>query len=84
MDHVEFLYSRVCALVPGLFCGFDVYSGIMGGIPAARYREQVMSESHEATEAGDSKDPSSDLYPFRTPNRGMSLVSSGPPTTTHV
>ena len=56
----------------------------MGGIPAARYREQVMSESHEATEAGDSKDPSSDLYPFRTPNRGMSLVSSCPPTTTHV
>ena len=27
---------------------FDVYSGIMGDIPAARYRERVMGESHEA------------------------------------
>ena len=29
---------------------FDVYSGIMGDITAARYREGVMGESHEATE----------------------------------
>ena len=29
---------------------FDVYSGIMGDIPATRYRERVMGESHEATE----------------------------------
>ena len=46
-------------LVPGLFCGFDVNTGI----PAARYREQVMGESHEATEADESKDPSLDLRP---------------------
>ena len=44
-----------------LIGGFDVYSGIMRDIPAARYRERVMTESHEATEAGKSKDPSLDF-----------------------
>ena len=45
-------------LVPRLFCGFDVYSGIMGDIPAARFRERLMRESHEAPEAGEYKDHS--------------------------
>ena len=42
---------------PGLFKGLGVCSWIMGDIPTARYCEQVIGESHEATEAGDSKDP---------------------------
>ena len=42
---------------PGLFKGLGVYSWIVSGIPATRYRERVTGESHEATEAGDSKDP---------------------------
>ena len=38
---------------------FDVYPGIMGDILAARYRERVMGESHEASErlTGEFKDP---------------------------
>ena len=49
---------------------FDVYSGIMGDIPAARYRERVMGESHEVTE--------------RLANpKTLLFVSSGPLTTTH-
>ena len=49
---------------------FDVYSGIMGDIPAARYRERVMGEFHEATE--------------RLANpRTLIFVSSGPLTITH-
>ena len=60
-------------LVIGLFCGSGVYSGIMGDIPAARYREQVIGESHGATQPGDPKDP-------------LHLLPSvsGCPTTTHV
>ena len=44
-------------MFPGLFKGLGVCSWIVGDIPAARYRERVIGESHEATEAGDSKDP---------------------------
>ena len=50
-------HSMVCApcfrtinrliVYSGLFCGFDKYSGTMGDIPAARYRERVMGESNE-------------------------------------
>ena len=53
----------------------------MGGIPAARYHERVMDESHEATKAGEFKDHSLDLRP--SVHRETSLVSSGPSITTH-
>ena len=76
------LTARSVALAPGLFCGIDAYSGIMGGIPAARYHERVMGELHEATKAGDSKDLSLDLRP--SVHRETSLVSSGPSITTHM
>ena len=49
---------------------FDVFSGIVGDIPATRHRERAMGESHEATE--------------RLANpKTLLFVSSGPLTTTH-
>ena len=53
-------HSMVCApcsrtinrliVYSGLFCGFDKYSGTMGDIPAARYRERITGESNETVQ----------------------------------
>ena len=47
----------------------------MGDIPAARYRGRVIGESHEATEAGDSKDP---LHPVPSAHVAEGRVLSSP------
>ena len=47
----------------------------MGDIPTARYRERVIGESHEATEAGDSKDP---LHPLPSVHVAEERVLSSP------
>ena len=51
----HFFDAGSMSLAPELFKG--VCSWIVGDIPAARYREWVIGESQEATEAGDSNDP---------------------------
>ena len=73
MNHVTaFLYTAGSVpLVPGLFCGFDIYSGIMEDIPAARYRERVARSGR----GWRIQRPFFGSPPLRTPSRGMSLKS---------
>ena len=59
----------------GLFKELGVCSWIVGDISAARYRERVIGESHEATEAGDSKDS---LHPLPSVHVAEGRVLSSP------